>query len=232
MDKYNLQSDPPNFGNARIVSRLELSTRCLIRRLKVRLKSRNKKIKLIKNEVSIVILSCKRLNNLKKLVIGFNKFLKEIETFKNIRKILVDNGSDKELIKWSKKSNFFDLIIANKKNLGMATALDNFFSKCDSEYILLLEDDFEIFYSQPFLSKCIKIFDEFPEIGIIRLKNQNNWGKKHRVIGPLRKTTDNTYFWTWLPSLNGKLNVWASGSVIFKNYSYRIIGKIKSGKPR
>ena len=63
MDKYNLQSDPPNFGNARIVSRLELSTRCLIRRLKVRLKSRNKKIKLIKNEVSIVILSFKKTCN-------------------------------------------------------------------------------------------------------------------------------------------------------------------------
>ena len=123
-----------------------------------------------------------------------------------------------------KKFNFFDAIIANSENLGMAEALRRIFPKCRGEYILLVEDDFILDYKEPFLKKCLDIFHEFPEIGIIRLKNQNNWWKPHRVIAPLRSTSTGVEFWTWLPSKNGMWNVWAAGSVIFRKVSYFSVG--------
>ena len=33
-----------------------------------------------------------------------------------------------------------------------------------------------------FFKNCVEIFEEFKDIGIIRLKNQNNWWKKERVM--------------------------------------------------
>ena len=56
----------------------------------------NKEIK--KGLVSVIILSCKRLEELKRLINSLDKYFKAVETYKNIEFILVDNGSEKELI--------------------------------------------------------------------------------------------------------------------------------------
>ena len=56
------------------------------------------KSKINKNNVSVIILSCKRLNELKRLINSLEKFFKNIETYKLIEFILVDNGSDEELL--------------------------------------------------------------------------------------------------------------------------------------
>ncbi len=225
---YQTQTDPPNFGKAKILPRWLMNILIYLRRNKnIKILNDDKfKSKINKNNVSVIILSCKRLNELKRLINSLEKFFKNIETYKLIEFILVDNGSDEELLRWVKNSKFFNTIIHHKVNIGMAGALNDAYKKINGEYILLIEDDFYIDYSKPFIKKCINIFDEFPEIGIIRLKNQNNWGKKYRIIGPKRKTKNNDIFWTWFPSINGRLNVWAAGSVMFRKVSYLSIGEI------
>ena len=222
------QSDPPNFGKAKFIPKFIFN---LI--VKIRKKKSEKIINNIKynseirvDTITILILSCKRLGSLKRLISSIKPFFKNIDTFKKVEFVLVDNGSNKELLEWCRSTNFFTRIIHFKKNLGMCEALNSAYKEINSEFILLLEDDFVIDYQKPFLKNCINIFREYPEIGIIRLKNQNNWGKKHRIIGPIRKTKNDTKFWTWLPSLNGKLNVWAAGSVMFRKISYLHLGEI------
>jgi glycosyltransferase involved in cell wall biosynthesis len=179
--------------------------------------------------VSIVILSCKRLAELQRLVANLQSFLETIEDYTKIEKVLVDNGSGPQLVRWSENSGFFDRIIAHENNLGIAGALDDAFPQVKGEYILLVEEDFIIDFDRPFLNRCLTLFGEYPEIGIIRLKNQRNWGKPHRIIGPVRQTSDGMEFWTWLPSLNGKLNVWAAGSVLFRKVSFIATGRIPLG---
>ncbi len=229
---YQTQTNPPNFGKAKFLPRLVMNFFIFLRRKKniyiLKDEKLNKEIK--KGLVSVIILSCKRLEELKRLINSLDKYFKAVETYKNIEFILVDNGSEKELINWANQSNFFNKIIHHKINLGMAGALNDAYKKTNGEYVLLLEDDFYIDYKEPFIMKCLNIFNEFPEIGIIRLKNQNNWGKKYRIIGPIRKTKNNIYFWTWFPSLNGKLNVWAAGSVMFRKISFLSTGEIKYKK--
>jgi len=225
------QTNPPDFGRAKIIpywwlnlsvkKRLKKSDGIIARSVEI--------CNFNPGVISIVILSCKRLNELKRLVGSLKIFLESVETYTKIEKILVDNGSGSELVEWAESIDFFDQIIAHTKNLGMAVALDDAYMKANGEYILLIEEDFIVDYSEPFLEKCLRLFDEYHEIGIIRLKDQRNWGKTHRIISPLRSVSDGTRFWTWLPSFNGKLNVWSAGSVLFRKVSFVEAGKIPIG---
>lgn len=225
------QPSPPNFGKAKRIPRWLMNLLVWWRgRKAARIISAGKNYcEFEEGLVSVVILSCKRLPELKRLCESMIPFFDQIEDYKKVEMVLVDNGSGDELINYARDLNFFDQIIAHPVNLGMAVALDDAYSKCNGEYILFVEEDFVLEYSEPFLQKSIDIFLEYPEIGIIRLKNQNNWGKPFRIIGPLRSASQKNEFWTWFPSLNGKSNVWAAGSVLFRKISFYSTGSIPKG---
>lgn len=224
------QSDPPNFGKARMIPKFiaELLYKFRVKK-SLKILKQQKSQNLEKGKISIVILSCKRLKSLRRLVESLKFFFKEYETYKNIEIVLVDNGSGEELISWAKGINFFDRVIAIKENIGMCSALNNIYKDINSEFTMLIEDDFIIDYKKPFLLDCVELFNEFAEIGIIRLKNQNNWGKSFRNIAPLRKFKGIS-FWTWLPSFNYRHNVWCAGSVLFRQAAYNCLGPIKCGE--
>lgn len=226
----SVQSDPPFFGKAKFVNKIVASLIYKIRKKKS-LKVLNSILsnQLISDKISIVILSCKRQKSLERLCASLKNYLQNIEINKNYEIILVDNGSDKELINWAREFNFFNKIYALKENIGMCRALDYVYQRVNSEFTLLIEDDFIIDRNKPFFDDCLSIFKNFPEIGIIRLKNQNNWGKPFRKIGPLRKIKDIS-FWTWFPTWNYKHNVWCAGSVMFRHIGYLQLGPIKCGK--
>jgi hypothetical protein len=228
------QSDPPNFGQARRIP-FWLEKIWLQKRRKKALKILEQDVngcEYISGKVSLIVLSCKRLRELKRLCGTLIPFFNDIETYSNVEKIFVDNGSGKELIDYVKDLEFFDRIVAHPDNLGMAGALNQIYQDCQGEYILLVEDDMIIDYDRPYLKKCLNIFDEYPEIGIIRLKNQNNWWKPFRIIGALRSTKAGDDFWVWYPSLNRQMNVWACGSVIFRKKSFLHTGLLPMGEGR
>ena len=253
------QPDPPNFGEAELVSLPVLNQEVNARQETCRkiIANTSRSGSFEKGLVSLAILSCKRLEALKRLCNTLMPFFRNVETYRPIEFTLVDNGSGKELLDYARSLDFFTDIVAYEKNLGMIGALRPVFPKLRGEYILLLEDDFIVDYSKPFLANCMEIFDEYPEIGIIRLKNLNNWGKKHRRIAPLRSTSKGTEFWTWLPSgrnadappagtpegreydrmrkekglpIEGVWNGWCAGSVIFRKVSYLSTGELPVGE--
>jgi len=170
------QTDPPEFGRAKLVPWWWLN--CSVHRRRGKAKKTISRAREIcdfePGVVSIVILSCKRLPELQRLAASLKPFLQNVEDHKRIEKVLVDNGSGPQLVGWAEKSGFFDCIIAHNHNLGMAVALDDVFPQLKGEYILLIEEDFVVDYDRPFLKRCLTLFDEYPEIGIIRLKNQRN----------------------------------------------------------
>jgi hypothetical protein len=226
--KYQRQTDPPTFGWAKFANAATLDQEVKKRRSKCIeiVDSTDSYCNVIKGKVSLIVLSCKRWWTLERLLKSAGPFFSEIEDYPNIEKILVDNASGDELIGKVKTYQFFDEIVEHTKNLGMVGALKDIFEKVDGEYILFFEDDFIVDYQKPFIKKCLDIFSEYPEIGLIRLKNQNNWWKPFRIISPLRKTKNGTEFWTWLPSKNGELNGWCAGSVMFRKASYFSVGPL------
>jgi hypothetical protein len=216
-----LQTSPPNFGNAKRISDLELAE---INNYKLKIRPKYSYFKKKNNTIAIVILTCKREKSLESLIKNLNFFLTKIENFKSYVIYVVDNESDKEKNMNLCKKFKIDHYIYFKNNIGMSNALRKVFNIIDSEYILFIEDDFNIKYKKPFLKNCIDIFNEFKDIGIIRLKNQNNWHKKNRVISNLRTTSSKIRFWTWVP--NGTENGWCAGSVMFKKKYLDLIGGI------
>jgi glycosyltransferase involved in cell wall biosynthesis len=226
-----LQPDPPNFGQAKRVSRVGLALSVARRRPHSRsiLRDARRYCDFESGLVSIVVLSCKRLPALRRLVESLVPFLRDVETYPAVETLLVDNGSGAEVVEWAHGLGFFDRVVAHPENLGMLGALADAFPRCRGEHVLLLEDDFVLVHDRPFLRQCLDVLAEYPEIGIVRLKNQNNWWKPERRIGPLRRTASGVEFWTWLPSRDGTLNVWASGSVLFRKVSYFATGPLPSG---
>ena len=226
--KYQKQTDPPSFGWANLVSDEVLAGEINKRRDKCCeiIEHGEQYCGFKKGKVSMVVLSCRRWWTLKRLLESLNPFFNGIEDYPFLEKILVDNASGDELINKVKSYNFFDNLVCHQENLGMVGALKDIFEKVDGEYILFCEDDFVFEYDKPFIQKCINIFDQYPEIGIIRLKNQNNWWKPFRVIAPERTSVDGTSFWTWIPSKDKKKNVWCAGSVMFRRVSYFATGPL------
>lgn len=226
--RFQIQKAPPAFGWARLVNNEYLKKEVERRSEKCReiLSNSKKYCDFEEKKISLVVLSCRRCDVLKRLVNSMKAYFGKTELYPRVEKILVDNGSGGSLIRDAMAEDFFDEIISYPSNVGMVKALKGAYRKIDGEYILLLEDDFILEYDKPFIDKCLGIFNEYPEVGIIRLKNQNNWWKPHRVIGPIRKTKVGTEFWTWLPSRDGRLNVWCAGSAIFRKVSYFSTGEL------
>ncbi len=225
---FQKQTNPPTFGYARLADMGMLEKEVARRRGRCSqiINNADKYCNFKEVKISLIVLSCKRWHILKRLVGSMKDYFGRVEDYPHIEKVLVDNGSGEELIEEAKEMDFFDKVIAYPQNLGMVGALKDAYKKVDGEYILFIEDDFILDYDRPFIADAIKVFNEFPEIGIIRLKNQNNWWKPHRVIAPLRKTKDGVEFWTWLPSRDGKLNVWCAGSAVFRKVSYFSTGEL------
>jgi glycosyltransferase involved in cell wall biosynthesis len=226
--KFQPQTEPPTFGYAKFITEKELNKEVLQRKKKCQeiIANTYTYCKIKKEKVAIVVLTYKRWNTLNRLIKSMQPFFDKIETYRNIEKIIVDNGSGEDYIQKIHKTGFFDTIVKNKTNIGMVGALKSIFKEVDSEYIMFIEDDFILDYNEPFVDKLIKVFDQYPEIGLIRLKNQNNWWKPHRIISPLRITNNNTKFWTWIPTKDLKLNGWCAGSVIFRKVSYISTGEL------
>ena len=226
------QSDPPFFGKATRVPNFILNLIILIRQKKLEKyynfeKTYNNKID---NFISIVILTCKRVNTLERLLKSLKIYLEKIEKYKDYEIILVDNGTNLNDIKNISKDKIFSKYIRFEENIGMLNALKIAFNSCNGEFIMLIEDDFIIDYKKPFFKNCIDLFKSKKEIGIIRLKNQNNWFKRSSMISYKKKTKSNLYFWYWLPSLDKKKNVWAAGSVIFRKASIDYLGGLPTYK--
>ena len=80
---YQIQSDPPNFGKAKILPRWLMNILIYIRRNKnIKILNNDKlKLKINKNHVSVIILSCKRFNELRRLINSLENFFKNIETY-------------------------------------------------------------------------------------------------------------------------------------------------------
>ncbi len=228
--KYQRQTDPPTLGWAVPVSEKKLETIVQKRRAVCEqyLHLYDQTDLYTKGMVSVVILSCKRPEALARLIQSAKPFFDKTETYKNVEFLLADNGSGPELVRQAQTSGFFHRIFDFENNLGMVGALRVAFALARGEFVLFLEDDFVLDFDRPFLESAIALFRERPEIGLIRLKDQNNWWKPFRRMGPVQKTQAGTEFRVWVPSTDGSLNGWCGGSTLFRKAAYLSVG----GLPR
>ena len=195
---------------------------------------------------ALIVLSCKRPEAAKNL-------LASLWPLRRLAKLMpwvwADNGSGDAVVTAVRQSGMFHQIISHPVNLGMGAAINDALTKIEAGTILFIEDDLQYVGRSDgnWVWSCLRIFDEFPEIGIIKLKHKDNWDTMYpyRRIGPMQTTTSGVQFHPWLPSPRwtfrwgqrpwfpvGIHNGWSLGPVMFRRCVWLKAGPIPSGQGR
>lgn len=192
----------------------------------------------------LVLLSCKRPVETYRLMESLAK--NRIALAGLVDSWSVDNGSGQGVRLSILESKVFKNKVWFPRNIGMGAAVNDVLGRVKSKYVLFIEDDLVLDYTAPFVLDCERIFEEFPQVGIIKLKRKTNWNDyPYRRIGPMQEMNWGTRFHPWLPSPRwtfrwgqrpwypvGIHNVWSLGPVMFRHVLWRQAGPIPSGQGR
>lgn len=224
--RFERQTNPPTFGWAQIVSDKKTQNEILIRQSYCEQVTRQDENKSYSDDIALIILTCKRWSTLERLIQSIKVRENSLPEDLKFTKVIVDNDSGEEIREKIRQSQFFDKYIFNTTNKGLLGATRDAFSEVDAKYLMFVEDDFVLESDFSFLKASLEIFNENKSVGFIRLKNQNNWWKPFRRISSLRKTLSGVPYRLWLPSADGEMNGWCSGSVMFRKCAYLTTGEL------
>lgn len=124
-------------------------------------------------EVSLVITSCNRPNELFITLTSFFKF----NTYPIKKIIIIDDSGINNCIDMCLSAIPTDVdkqVIYNNKNLGQIVSIDKAYSLVDTEYIFHCEDDWE-FYDYGFIEKSMEILSDNEKIFTVWLREYKNF---------------------------------------------------------
>lgn len=119
--------------------------------------------------ISVCILSFNRLNYLKQTM---DSFLGSC-TYPSLEYILVDNGSEPEVVDYINSLGIIDKKILNEINLGMGHAMNQARSIAKGEYFFNLENDWFFFYRSDWMERGVIMFDKDRKGGQVYKKPDN-----------------------------------------------------------
>jgi len=164
-------------------------------------------------EVTMVLTSCNRPNELKVTLESFFKY----NTYP-IKKIIIIEDSGKigciDECSCIIPSNVEKNIIYNEENIGQISSIDKAYSLVDTEYIFHCEDDWE-FYDYGFIEKSLDILSTNDKIYTVWLRQYRNYrvvesgrsiesqiyNNMYRKVGVHRERTNTWYGFTFNPGL-------------------------------
>ena len=165
------------------------------------------------NEVTMVITSCNRPNELTKTLKSFLKY----NTYPIKKIIIIDDSGKKGCIDdclCVMPSNVKYEIIYIPENIGQISSIDKAYSLIDTEYIFHCEDDWE-FYDYGFIEKSIEILLQNSKIFTIWLREYVNskviesghtiesqiYDNSYRLLGVFKERTNIWSGFTFNPGL-------------------------------
>jgi len=140
-------------------------------------KSNYKKNFLIKNKVTVVITSCDRTDNLKKMLLSFLEY-----NTANIEEIiLVEDGGSLESVYIAQNllRNYKLTVLFHKNNTGQLYSIDEAYRKIKTEFIFHIEEDW-IFIKKGFIEYSLMIFNLNRNISCLSLRPHSDW-KNNRL---------------------------------------------------
>tara|TARA_A100001015_G_scaffold316302_1_gene430243 strand:+ start:1677 stop:2387 length:711 start_codon:yes stop_codon:yes gene_type:complete len=125
------------------------------------------------SEVTVVLTSCNRQNELKITLQSFFKF----NTYHIKKFIIIDDSGKKGCIDEAIKeipNHIEKQIIYNDKNIGQIKSIDKAYSFVDTEYIFHCEDDWE-FYDYNFIEISLDILKKNKQLFCVWLREYKNF---------------------------------------------------------
>ena len=123
-----------------------------------------------------------------------NNLLNNLNTLKDIKTIIVDNGGNDKILKEIKKENFINIqIIHNKKNIGFGRAFNLAAKLVNTKYILLLAPDSLIDINN--INKLSDVLDQDENcvISVPKIYKNNTYKPEDRII-PENEIDTKNYF--------------------------------------
>lgn len=166
-----------------------------------------------KGEVTLVLTSCNRPNELLPTLTSFFKF----NTYPIKKIIIIDDSCISNCINNCLSvipENIETHVIYNETNLGQIASIDKAYSLVDTEYIFHCEDDWE-FYDYGFIEKSMEILSDNEKIFTVWLREYKNFrvvqnghpvideihNNKYKLMGVFQERTNIWSGFTFNPGL-------------------------------
>ena len=105
--------------------------------------------------VSVCITNYNRLNLLKETLESFRQCC----TYPNLEYVIVDNGSEPDVVAYINSLDLMDNKILNRENMGHAHAMNQARKVAKGEYYFNLENDWYFFYRSNWLERGVLMFE-------------------------------------------------------------------------
>lgn len=154
--------------------------------------------------LSVLLLSCRRLDYLKRTVVAIRQHFELVEPEIEIQTICFDNGSDTR-DHASLAAMGFDVLFLSRENLGIGPAMNRLVSTVRTPYLLNLQDDWLI--ENPdrisFAAKCISILEADANLGQVKLDTCHFLDFKDRAVydGPFQAGADGPPYFVQNPEM-------------------------------
>ena len=131
----------------------------------------------MKNDVTAIFFSCRRLKLLDRTLETFNAF----NTYPLYELIIVNDSGDKEIHETLRKAYPDYTLVCNEENVGVIQSMDIGFKHIKTEYFFSSEDDF-LFVKTGFIEDSLAIMTERPDIEEVWLGNWNTHPTEEEVL--------------------------------------------------
>lgn len=141
--------------------------------------------------ITFTMTSCKRIELLKKTINSFLNCCTDLylidEWF-----IVDDNSSESDRIEIRQLYPFFKFRFKNELEKGHAISMNIIYQSINSPYIFHLEDDWQFFHKSNYITNCLEVLTENPNIGQCLInKNYMETESDINILGGVYKTTTN-----------------------------------------
>jgi len=105
--------------------------------------------------ISVCIVSFNRLFYLNKTLESFRAAC----TYPNLEYIIVDNGSEDQVVEYIDSLNYIEKKVFNKENMGIGYAMNQAREIAEGEYYFNLENDWYFFYRGDWMERGVILFE-------------------------------------------------------------------------
>jgi len=140
--------------------------------------------------ITVTVLSCGRLDYLKRTMESFFR----ATDYLNFETVVVDNGSNEELVRWLLDQPWLDVLVHNRENEGIGYAMNQANKEVRGQYVLHLEDDWEFVSVEGerrrWIEDAMEILDTFSDIGQVRfrIRPEGQYGQFNLTVAETRET--------------------------------------------
>ena len=142
----------------------------------------------ITKEITITTTTCKRIDLFKRTVNSFIECCSDLYLVKQWI-VIDDNSNENDRNEMMNMYPFITFIFKNENEKGHVKSMNMLKNMVKTKYIFNLEDDWEFFYKDDYLTKCLNIINIKPEYGQCLINK--NYGEGYRcfeTVGGLLKS--------------------------------------------